>query len=112
MKIIAVDAFRLGLACLMPACFFFARRLLEANDRLKSEVKRLNEAADEREKDAERFKVTKRARKSKPETRERGGGGAGSRTWPGERLFCFFFFFFLVFQTHVRTQSTRRDEAM
>lgn len=40
---------------------FSTRRLLEANDRLKLEVKRLKEAADEKEKDAARFKVTKHA---------------------------------------------------
>lgn len=36
-------------------------RQAEANDRLKSEVKRLKEAEDEKEKDVMRFKVTKRA---------------------------------------------------
>lgn len=49
-------------ACFSPlnsasASPFFVRRLQEANDTLKAEVKRWQEVADERERDAERFKV-------------------------------------------------------
>lgn len=37
----------------------FVRHLLEANDTLKAEVERLKEAADEKERDTERYKVNK-----------------------------------------------------
>lgn len=49
---------------------FFHRHLLEANDRLKLQVKRLKEDADEKEKDADRFKVKERLKNAGAQTEE------------------------------------------
>lgn len=43
----------------------FVRHLQEANDALTAEVKRLREVAEERERDAERFKVSGKANEPK-----------------------------------------------
>lgn len=48
----------------------FHRHLLEANNRLKLQVKRLKEVVDEKEKDAERFKVKERLKNTGAQTQE------------------------------------------
>lgn len=97
MKIIAVWACLPRRARLSPS---HSPRFLcqaEANDRLKLEVKRLKEAEDEKEKDAVRFKVTKRAPNA-PEYNRRA-------------LFVFEQLSH-VFQDGGRKRGERRDEAM
>lgn len=47
---------------------FFHRHLLEANDRLKLQVKKLKEVVDEKEKDTERFKVKERLKNAGAQT--------------------------------------------